>query len=229
MIEGLLKTYDVIFDARDQRGNAAIHVAAFRGHAAAVEALIRAEPLSAYFTNNDGDTALHVAIAGFKAPGFRRLDRQLEVVKALIAVDSGKLANEQNNQGRTALHVAAAENVHADAMKLLTGAPSVNAHVKDVNGLTMFDLLRRQRRRRKGGASELWKIVSKTGIESLKDAAARSAVVAQMRESQTLISPGTSFRVHDSEILLLCGVGGGGAALSVDSTLEEEEIEEESF
>ncbi|XP_078447176.1 ankyrin repeat family protein [Wolffia australiana] len=229
VIEGLLKLYgDALAHVKDGRGNASIHVAAFRGHAAAVNALVST---SADLANEEGDSALHVAIFGFVASGFRPLDRQIEVVKTLVAVDSGRLVNVQNKQGRTPLHVAMDKNVHADAVALLVKSPAVKVNITDVNGSTAFDLLRQRRQRPRGGRPSIAirRLVSSLGVEALKGEAAISAVASEIRESNMLASPGTSFEVHDSELLLLIGGGSGGGGEgrneSVDWTEEEEDEE----
>ncbi|KAJ6318863.1 hypothetical protein OIU76_014255 [Salix suchowensis] len=97
-----LHPFDIIA-SRDHQGNTALHVAAYRGYLAAAEVLILASPSLATFTNNYGDTFLHMAVSGFRTSGFRRVDRQIELIKLLV---SGKIVsikdviNVKNNDGK---------------------------------------------------------------------------------------------------------------------------------
>ena len=148
VVKDLVASFDII-SSRDNQGNIALHVAAFRGHLSVVEALIIACPSSSTLTNNSGDTFLHMAVAGFRTPGFRRLDRQMELVKQLV---SGTIANIQeiinlrNNDGRTALHMAVIGNMHSNLVELLMTVRSINLNIRDADGLTPLDLLRQHPR-----------------------------------------------------------------------------------
>ena len=74
MVKDLLASYDMI-DSKDKHGNTALHVAAYRGYLAVVDAIISLHPSTTFITNNDGDTFLHMAVAGFRVPGFQRVDK----------------------------------------------------------------------------------------------------------------------------------------------------------
>ena len=74
LVKSLLVSYDMI-KSTDNQGNTALNVAAYRGHLAVVEVLVSSSPSTSSMKNNYGDTFLHMAVAGFRSPGFRRLDR----------------------------------------------------------------------------------------------------------------------------------------------------------
>lgn len=119
VVEHLISTYEDIITSVDIGGNTALNVAAYRGHLPVVELLISTSPSLVSLSNNYGDTFLHMAVSGFLAPGFRRLDRQLELIKRLVTgtlVAIHDLINVQNNQGRTALHMAVMENIQPNVV-----------------------------------------------------------------------------------------------------------------
>ncbi|XP_016434981.1 uncharacterized protein LOC107761279 isoform X2 [Nicotiana tabacum] len=101
VVKYLLKSSDII-NSIDNQGNTALHVAASRGQLAVVEALIVASPSLVNSRNNAGDTFLHVAITGFQNPYFRRLDRQIDLMKQLVCgkfFDIEEIVNAENNDG----------------------------------------------------------------------------------------------------------------------------------
>ncbi|KAL0344096.1 UNVERIFIED_CONTAM: hypothetical protein Sangu_1297000 [Sesamum angustifolium] len=111
-----------IINSSDNQGNTALHVAAHRGHLAVVEALILASPSSINARNNAGETFLHSVVTGFQTPGFRRLDRQIDLLKHLLCgklFNVEEIINAKNNDGRTALHLAIMGNIHSDLVDLL--------------------------------------------------------------------------------------------------------------
>ena len=72
VVKDLVASFDTI-NSSDNHGNKALHVTAYRGQLAVVEALILASPASIYSKNNDGETFLRMAITAFQTPGFHRL------------------------------------------------------------------------------------------------------------------------------------------------------------
>lgn len=203
----LVATYDII-NSRDNQGNTALHVAAFRGHLSVVEALITASPSSSTLTNNAGDTFLHMTVAGFRTPGFRRLDRQIELMKQLICgaiVNILEFINLRNNDGRTALHMAVIGNMHSNLVELLMTVQSIDLNIRDVDGMTPLDLLRQHPR---SASSEILikQLISAGGISNSKDYTARSAIASHIKMQGIGSSPGTSFRVSDAEIFLYTGI-----------------------
>ncbi|KAJ6302164.1 hypothetical protein OIU77_016285 [Salix suchowensis] len=113
VVKDLIASFEII-NSTDNLGNTALHIAAYRGQSSVVEALIVASPLLTSSINIAGETFLHMAVSGFQNPAFRRLDRQIELMKQLM---SGKL---------------------------LMSARSINVNVRDADGMTPLDLLRQR-------------------------------------------------------------------------------------
>ncbi|KAG8071336.1 hypothetical protein GUJ93_ZPchr0006g42386 [Zizania palustris] len=133
----------------DNQGNTALHVAAYRGHLPVVEALVAASPSTLSAVNRVGDTFLHSAIAGFRTPGFRRLDHQMDLMRHLIherTADIQKIINLRNGAGLTVLHMAVVGCVHPGLVELLRTAPSIDLDAEDANGMTPLALLKQQLR-----------------------------------------------------------------------------------
>lgn len=103
VVKYLIDSFDII-GSTDNHGNTALHVAAYRGYQPVVEALVAASPSTMTAVNNAGDTFLHSAVAGFRTPGFRRLDRQMELMRYLIrerTADIQKMIKLKNDAGLT--------------------------------------------------------------------------------------------------------------------------------
>lgn len=208
VVNDLIASYNII-ESRDNQGNTALHVTAFRGHLPVVEALISACPSLSCFKNNAGDTFLHMAISGFRTPGFRRLDRQMELMKQLIhgnIVNIHDIINMQNNDGRTALHIAVIGNLQCNLVEVLITIPSMKLNIQDIDGMTPLDLL--SRRPHSASSEMLIKLlVSAGGISHSKNLKAKAPMVSQLRmQSGIGNSPGTSFRISDAEIFLHTGI-----------------------
>ncbi|XP_043710361.1 ankyrin repeat-containing protein At5g02620-like [Telopea speciosissima] len=186
----------------------ALHVAAYRGHLAVLEALILASPSSSSLKNNGGDTFLHMAVAGFCTLGFRRLDRQIDLMKQLICgkiISMQDVINIRNNDGRTPLHMAVLENIHYNLVELLIRVPSIDLKIRDVYGMTPLDLLRQGP---KSALSELLikQLISTGGMSNCQDYTARNAIVSHLKMQGIGSSPGTSFKIFDAEIFLYTGI-----------------------
>ncbi|KAG5527092.1 hypothetical protein RHGRI_028126 [Rhododendron griersonianum] len=218
VVKELIASFDII-NATDNQGNSALHVAAHRGQLPVVEALIQASPSSIYLRNNAGETFLHMVMSGFKTPSFHRLDRQIELVKQLA---SGKLFNTEdfinakNNDGRTALHVAVIGNVHSDLVEQLMTVRSINVNICDSNGMTPLDLLKQ---RPPCASSDILTrhLISAGGIFSSEDYSARKTIASHLR-MRSIGSPGTSFRISDTEIFLHTGIENALDATSAEVT-----------
>lgn len=214
VVKNLVASFDII-DSKDDQGNTSFHVAAFRGHLQCLQALILASPPAMSLTNSMGDTFLHIALAGFRTPGFRRLDRQMDLIKELIngsLVNIEEIVNYRNNEGRTVLHMAVG-NLHGELVSLLLGTKSINLNVQDHNGMTPLDLLNKRPR---SATSDILikRLISAGGLSNSSNCniAKNSAICnrSYRRKSSQgrgiLNSPGTSFRISDAEIFLYTGI-----------------------
>ncbi|KAJ7974750.1 putative Ankyrin repeat-containing protein [Quillaja saponaria] len=207
VVKYLIASFDII-NSTDHQGNTALHVAAYRGQLAAVEALILAFPSSTFLKNDVGETFFHKVVSGFQTHAFRRLDRQIELMKQLV---SGKtfhieeIVNIRNNDGRTALHMVIIGNVHADLVQLLITAQSINVNIRDADGMTPLDYLRQQ-----PASASLdiltRQLISAGGIFACQDYSARRAIASHLKMQGNGSSPGTSFRISDTEIFLYTGI-----------------------
>ncbi|KAF5793667.1 putative ankyrin repeat-containing domain-containing protein [Helianthus annuus] len=202
VVKYLLESHDII-NSTDGQGNTALHVAAYNGHLPVVELLISSSPALITSTNNYGDTFLHTAVAGFKTPGFRRVDQQIDLMKHLVSgkiVNIEDIINVKNNDGRTALHIAIIENIHLDLVELLMTVRYIDLNIRDVDRMTPLDLLKQQPI---SASSEILikRLISAGGISNYNDYMARTALASHLRTHGLGGSPGTSFRVPDSEII----------------------------
>ncbi|KAH7857070.1 hypothetical protein Vadar_008748 [Vaccinium darrowii] len=207
VVQDLLASYDIIA-ATDDQGNTALNMAAYRGYLPVVEVLISASPSITSITNNYGETFLHMAVAGFRTPGFHRLDRQIELIKQLVhgnLINLEEIVNVANNDGRTALHMAVIENIQSDLVELLMNIPSINLNIRDANGMTPLDLLK-QRPRSASSDIVIKQLISAGGISDGQDYKARTALVSHLKMQGIGASPGTSFRIPDAEIFLYTGI-----------------------
>ncbi|XP_004310042.1 PREDICTED: ankyrin-3-like [Fragaria vesca subsp. vesca] len=221
VVKYLIASFDISTSV-DSQGNTALHVAAYRGHLAVVEALIGASPSLASLSNYYGDTFLHMAVAGFRAPGFRRVDKQIELIKQLVCgdiVNMQDIINDRNNNGRTALHIAVSENIQSSVVELLMTVPSIDLNIRDGDGMTPLDILKQ---RPKSPSSELLikQLISAGGISKCQDHKARSAIVSHLRMHGIGNSPGTSFRIPDAEIFLYTGIDNASDASGDQSCLQ---------
>lgn len=210
-MKDLIAAFDIANSVDDQ-GNTALHIAAFRGHLPVVDVLITASPSLITATNEVGDTFLHMALTGFRTLGFRRLDRQLELTKRLVGgsiMNVSSVINVQNDDGRTVLHLAVVGNLHSNLVELLMTAPSIDVNVRDNNGMTPLDLLRKQPQT---ASSEILikELILVGGISNSRDHETRSAIASQLKMHHIVGSPGTSFRISDAEIFLHAGIDASG-------------------
>lgn len=205
IVKKLISSYDGIIDSVDDRGNTALNVAAYRGHLAVMEVLISASPSSALLTNNYGDTFLQMAIAGFRTPTFRRLDRQIELMKEVVGgklVKIEEIINVRNNDGRTALHMAVVESIQSEVVELLLSVCCIDLNVRDGEGNTPLDLLR-QRPQTASSQILIKRLVAAGGVSGCEDRTVRNA---HLRMRGIGGSPGTSFRIPDVEMVLYTGL-----------------------
>ncbi|KAI3981672.1 hypothetical protein MKX01_020615 [Papaver californicum] len=192
VVKGLVASFDIITSV-DNQGNSA---------------LIISSPSSTTLTNNCGDTFIHMAMAGFRTPGFRRLDRQTELMKQLVfgkIVNMKDVINIRKNEGRTALHTAVVRNIHENLVELLMTIPSIGLNIRNSSGMTPLDLLRKRPR---SASSEILikQLISAGGISNCQDYMARSYIVSHLKMQGIGSSPGTFFRIPDAEIFLYTGI-----------------------
>ncbi|KAK0588780.1 hypothetical protein LWI29_005374 [Acer saccharum] len=207
VVKDLIGSYDIT-NSTDHQGNTALHVASYRGQPAAVEALILANPSMISLKNNAGETFLHATVSGFQTPAFRRLDRQVKLMKLLASgkiLNMEDIINTKNNDGRTALHMAIIGNVHLELVQLLMSAPSINVNVRDNEGMTTLDLLK-QRPHSASSDILIRHLISAGGIFGSQDYTSRRAIATHLKMQGNGSSPGTSFRISDTEIFLYTGI-----------------------
>ncbi|EPS70924.1 hypothetical protein M569_03833 [Genlisea aurea] len=206
VVNDLIASSPEMINSLDNRGNTPLHVAAHRGHLPVVEALIQASPSSIAARNNAGDTFLHSVIAGFKTPCFRRMDHQKNLMKNLLSGEFFKIEeiiNTPNAAGKTPLHLAITENVRPDIVELLLNIASINVNIRDDDGLTPIDIIRRRPR------SPPLEVIHRRLISSGEFFTwpARKVIVSDMKKHSMMgKSPGTSFRISDVEIFLYTGL-----------------------
>lgn len=206
-MKDLIASFDII-NSTDHQGNTALHVAAYRGQLDVVEALIFASPSLISLRNSAGETFLHTAVSGFQTPAFRRLDRQVKLMKQLACGTISNIEdiiNAKSNDGRTALHMAIIGNVHSELVQLLMSAPSININMRDNDGMTPLDLLK-QRPHSASSDILIRHLISAGGIFGSQDYSARRAIATHLRMLGNGSSPGTSFRISDTEIFLYTGI-----------------------
>jgi hypothetical protein len=173
-----------------------------------VEALITASSSLISATNEAGDTFLHMALTGFGTPEFRRLDRQMELIRQLVGgaiVDISSTINAQNYDGKTILHLAVVGNLHPDLVEHLMSVPSIDLNICDNDGMTPLDLLRKQPRTT---SSEILikQLILAGGFTNSRDHETRSVIASQIKMHSIVGSPGTSFKISDAEIFLDAGI-----------------------
>lgn len=221
VVKNLVESYDIINSA-DSSGNTALHVAAYKGYLAVVKVLIAKSPSLISVTNSYGDTFLHMVVAGFRSPGFRRVDHQIQLMEQLV---SGKIVevkdtiNVTNNNGRTALHLAVSENIQCNLVELLMTVPLINLNIRDGEGMTPLDLLKQHPR---SASSEILikQLISAGGISNCQDNVARNAIACHLKGQGIGVSPGSSFRVPDAEIFLYTGIENASDAICDAASVE---------
>jgi len=217
VVKYLTSSFDMI-NSTDHQGNTCLHVAASRGQLATAEALVSAFPSLISLRNNSGETFFHKAVSGFQSHAFRRLDKQVDLLRNMLSGKNfhvGDIINDQNNDGRTALHMAIIGNIHTDLVQLLMTAPSINVNICDVDGMTPLDYLRQHP---KSASSDILikKLISAGGMFGCQGHSSRKAIASHLRMQSIGSSPGTSFRVSDTEIFLYTGIENNVSDASAD-------------
>ncbi|KAL5080581.1 hypothetical protein RYX36_009002 [Vicia faba] len=209
VVKYLASSFNIILNSTDHQGNTALHIAASRGQLSAANALIASSPSLISQRNNSGATFLHKAVSGFQTPAFRRFDRQVELLRNLLTTNRfhiEHIINLKNNDGRTALHMAIIGNIHIDLVQLLMTAPNINLNICDIHSMTPLDYLK-QNPNSKNSDILIKKLLSAGGMFSFRGHDSRKAIASHLRmQSNIGTSPGTMFRLQDSEIFLYTGI-----------------------
>ncbi|GLJ38477.1 hypothetical protein SUGI_0784000 [Cryptomeria japonica] len=203
--EELLLVSPDIIAFTDDKGNTPLHIAAYRGHLGIVKQLLSSFPSLLTAKNNDGNTVLHLAVAGFRASGFRRLNKQMNIVRHLVSdktIDLASIINCKNKEGRTAMHLAVLGKViHKGLVELLMSAPGLNINVCDKHGMSAVDIL--ELNLVSGITSDpLLKQLALAGGKPMRseDSSVSEANISYGKLNCPDNSPGTSFRSSDSSI-----------------------------
>ncbi|RDX69420.1 E3 ubiquitin-protein ligase mib1, partial [Mucuna pruriens] len=213
VVKNLLASFDVV-NLTDDEGNTALHVASYGGHFPVVEILILASSSLTLSTNHYEDTFLHMAVAGFRSPGFRILDKHTELMKQLVSekiVNLKDIINVKNNDGRTALHVSVIDNIQYELVELLMSVPSIDLNICDAYGMTPLDLLK-QRPRSASSDILIKRMISAGGVSNCEDAVPGNVLCPHHKAYVIGGSPGTSFRIPDAEIFLYTGIENSSGA-----------------
>lgn len=220
VVKYLTSSFDII-NSTDHQGNTGLHVAAYRGQLAAVETLVSVPSTLISLRNNTGETFLHKAVSGFQSPSFRRLDKQVELLRQLLSDERfhiEEIINAKNNDGRTALHIATmGSNVHTDLVKLLITAPLIDVNVSDVDGMTPLDYLRQNPNSAAISGVVIRKLVSAGAMFRDRGYNSGKAKASHMKMHHSICSsPGTSFRISDTQMFLYTGIENNASDASTD-------------
>ncbi|CAI8594034.1 unnamed protein product [Vicia faba] len=201
ILEDLLANSDDILAFRDAHGSTVLHAAAARGKLEVVKYLASSFNIILNSTDHQGNTALHIAASR----------GQLSAANALIA-SSPSLISQRNNSGATFLHKAVsgfqtpAFRRFDRQVELLRNLLTTNRfhiehiiNLKNNDGRTalhmaIIDIL-------------IKKLLSAGGMFSFRGHDSRKAIASHLRmQSNIGTSPGTMFRLQDSEIFLYTGI-----------------------
>ncbi|XP_048141225.1 ankyrin repeat-containing protein At5g02620-like [Rhodamnia argentea] len=114
----------------DKGGQSALHIAAFRGHVNVIGELLRSCPDAGDIMNTKGQTALHAAVIGGR----------VNVVEYILGMPNLEdLINEQDDDGNTALHLAALRKKY-EAIYMLARDKRVDRIATNKDHLTAIDI-----------------------------------------------------------------------------------------
>ncbi|KAK6243314.1 hypothetical protein QUC31_009723 [Theobroma cacao] len=117
----------------DNEGMSVIHIAAREGEVVILEMLAYRFPEIWDLQDNNGQTALHLAVAKGK------LDSVKFILDFVLSHDG--LINQQDNEGNTALHLATIQRHNHKIFELLMKDSRVDKTATNMEGLTVIDIL----------------------------------------------------------------------------------------
>ncbi|XP_010541886.1 PREDICTED: ankyrin repeat-containing protein NPR4-like [Tarenaya hassleriana] len=205
----LLKFDPSLVRVRGRQGMMPLHLVVRKGDTELVTEFILACPECIRDVNVNGETALHIAVINDRYEELRVItgwvQRMRQKDASFLEI---QVLNRRDQDGNTALHVAAYENKHearfflillanshlghgsklntflTQAVKLLLGSPGVNRNIENRNGLTALDILQT---RRQDIDRDMEKMVRRSGAKN-------SASLSRTKKtSEFLGSPVTFF------------------------------------
>ncbi|XP_062114576.1 ankyrin repeat-containing protein ITN1-like [Humulus lupulus] len=118
---------------KDKQGMTALHISARNGHIRVIRTLMEECPDIGEMLDNRDRTALHIAVE----------NKQVSVVNIFLNKRAFiDLINEQDNEGNTALHVAAIHGYYEIIIRLASNRKT-NKRIINKMGLTAFDIIGR--------------------------------------------------------------------------------------
>ncbi|KAJ9160054.1 hypothetical protein P3X46_025490 [Hevea brasiliensis] len=144
MVLWLLDVDKDLVRVKARGGKTPLHDAAEIGNLlSCLDGFFDACPESIQDVTNQGDTALHIALRSKKIKAFEKL---MDWLRCSIFIDAQfwqeELLNWKNKQGDTLLHIAASSD-QIQVVKMLIGKRNVVKDIKNLDGETAMDILRR--------------------------------------------------------------------------------------
>ncbi|XP_062112994.1 ankyrin repeat-containing protein ITN1-like [Humulus lupulus] len=150
----LLKARRCVAYIKDKQGMTALHISARNGHIGVIRTLMKECPDIGELLDNRDRTALHIAVE--HEQGF--------VVNTLLSMRAFVgLINEKDNEGNTALHVAAKDG-YSDIFKRLANNRNTNKRIINKMGMTAFDIVRKSTINNFIGEAILLSSINKKGL-----------------------------------------------------------------
>nr|XP_048322547.1 ankyrin-3-like [Ziziphus jujuba var. spinosa] len=118
--------------ARNKEGMSALHIAAKKGHNAVIKALMESCPEVCELLDNNGQTALHIAVESRKEMAVKFFLKQAMAFQDLI--------NLKDNKGNTALHVAATVG-DFQILRILTNDSRIDKGATNEDKKTFVDII----------------------------------------------------------------------------------------
>lgn len=138
-----------VVNAVTKRGRTALHLASEHGHNDVVRMLLDTEGVTVNVAGDDGSTALHLASEhGHKEVVRMILDTQgvsalrlavLEVVRTMLDTAESASVNARNDNGWTALHLAASHG-HTEVVRMILDAQGVSVNAAANDGATALQV-----------------------------------------------------------------------------------------